>query len=72
VIIGCCWFKIEIKDEDDGLVELVNQYMVPLVPEFETVSADNQYECNDWANSHKHSNLSIDESEIRKKFKDKS
>jgi len=27
--------------------------MAPLAPEFEVVSADNQYGCNDWANSHR-------------------
>jgi hypothetical protein len=46
--------------------------MTPLAPEFKVVSADNQYGCNDWANSHRHSSLSVDESEVRKKFKDKS
>jgi hypothetical protein len=46
--------------------------MAPLAPEFEVVSADNQYGYIDWANSHRHSSLLVDESKVRKKFKEKS
>jgi hypothetical protein len=35
------------KDEDAKLVELVNQYMTTLPHEFEVVSVDDQYGCND-------------------------
>lgn len=46
--------------------------MVPHAPELEVVSADDQYGCNDRANSHRHSNLSINELEVEKKIRDKS
>lgn len=36
--------NVEGKEQDDGLVKLVDQYMPPLAPEFEAVSVDNQYE----------------------------
>jgi len=38
-------------DGDEGLVESVNQYMTPLALEFEIVSADDQYRCNDWVDT---------------------
>jgi hypothetical protein len=46
--------------------------MASLAPEFEVVSMDDQYGCNDWANSNRHLGLLIDESMIGKRFKDMS
>jgi len=46
--------------------------MAPLAHEFEVVSVDDQYGCNDWTNSNRHSGLLIDKSKIGKRFKDKS
>jgi len=40
----------EMEDEDVELVKPLNQYMVYLAPEFEVVSVDDQYRCNDYAN----------------------
>ena len=37
-------------DKDAKLVKPINQYMAPLAPEFEVVSVDDHYRCNDWAN----------------------
>ena len=73
----CHIVRVEVKekdgeDRDAELVELVNQYMTPLTLEFEVLSEDNHYRCNDWADSCKHSGLSFDELEVEKKFRDKS
>jgi hypothetical protein len=46
--------------------------MTPFVSKFEVVSENYQYGYNDWADSHKHSRLSVDELEVGKIFKDKS
>lgn len=62
-------------DEDDGdaeVIKLVNQYMTSLAPEFEVVSVDHRYGCNDWADNYRHSSLLVDELEVGKRFKDKS
>jgi hypothetical protein len=49
----------EENGEDGGveLVEHVNQYMAPHAPKIEVVSVDDQYRCNNQANSRKHSSL---------------
>jgi hypothetical protein len=44
--------------------------MTPLAPEFEVVSVDDQYGCNDWADSRRHSGLLVNELEVGKKFRD--
>jgi len=65
---------VEEEDVEDGdgrdveLIEVINHYMTPLASGFEVVSADDQYRCNDWANSGRHSGLSIDELEVEKKL----
>jgi len=46
--------------------------MAPPTPEFEVMSSDNQYRCNDWANSHRNSCLLVDELEVEKYIRDKS
>jgi hypothetical protein len=38
---------------------------------FKVVSVDEQYGCNDWANSCRHLGLSIDKLEVGRKFRDK-
>jgi hypothetical protein len=38
--------------------------MAPPTLEFEVMSSDDQYRCNDWANSHKYSCLLVDELKI--------
>jgi hypothetical protein len=43
--------------------------MAPPTPKSEVVSADDQYRCNNWVNSHMHSSLSIDELKVRKNSK---
>jgi hypothetical protein len=48
------------------LVELVDQYMAPPTPKFKVMSGDNQYRCNDLANSHRYLDLSVDELEVRR------
>jgi hypothetical protein len=48
------------------LVELVDQYMTPHTPKFKVMSGDNQYKCNDWANSHRYLDLSVDKLEVRR------
>jgi hypothetical protein len=53
---------------DDELIEVINHYMTPPAFGFEVVSAGDQYRCNDWANSGRHSGLSIDELEVEKKL----
>jgi hypothetical protein len=42
--------------------------MTPSTPEFEVVNAYDQYRYNDWANNRRHSGLSVDELEVRKKI----
>jgi hypothetical protein len=59
-----------MEDGDDELVGSVNQHMTPLAPEFEVVSVDDQYECNDWADSRRHSGLLVNELEVGKIFRD--
>jgi len=65
---------VEEEDVEDGdgrdaeLIEVINHYMTPLASGFEVVSAGDQYRCNDWAKSGRHSGLSIDELEIEKKL----
>jgi hypothetical protein len=51
---------------------MVNKYMAPPTPEFEDMSSDNQYRCNDWASSHRNSCLLVDELEVEKYIRDKS
>lgn len=51
---------------DDELIEVINHYMTPPASGFEVVSAGDQYRCNDWANSGRHSGLSIDELKVEK------
>jgi hypothetical protein len=66
---------VDDRDREDGnakLVKLVNQYMKPCAPEFKVVSVDDQYRCNDWVDSHRHSGLLDDELEIEKSFGGKS
>jgi hypothetical protein len=46
--------------------------MAPPTLEFEVMSSDDQYRCNDWANSYRHSCLLVDELKIKKNIKDKS
>jgi hypothetical protein len=52
--------------KDDELIEVINHYMTPPASGFEVVSTGNQYRCNDWANSGRHSGLSIDELKVEK------
>ena len=54
--------------KDDELIEVINHYMTPPASGFEVVSTGDQYRCNDWANSGRHSGLSIDELEVEKKL----
>jgi hypothetical protein len=83
--VSYCYGKLEPSDDEyehcidrvvvDGdakLVKLVNQYMKPCAPEVKVVSMDDQYRCNDWVNSHRHSGLLVDELEIEKRFRGKS
>jgi len=61
--------EVEEEDEEDGdakLVEHVNQYMTPSALKFKVVSVDDHYECNDWANSRRHSSLIVNELEVGK------
>jgi hypothetical protein len=46
------------------LVKLVDQYMAPPTPKVKVMSGDDQYICNDWANSHRYLDLSVDELEV--------
>ena len=46
------------------LVELVDQYMALHTPKFKVMSGDDQYRCNDQANSHRYLDLSVDELEV--------
>ena len=46
------------------LVKLVDQYMAPPTPKVKVMSGDGQYICNDWANSHRYLDLSVDEWEV--------
>jgi len=67
--------RVGVKEEDveDGngrdaeLIEIINHYMTPPTFRFEVMSAGDQYRCNDWANSRRHSSLSI-ELEVEKKL----
>jgi hypothetical protein len=43
--------------------------MDPFAFEFEVMILDDQYGCNNWANSCKHLGLSVDELEVRKSLK---
>lgn len=67
--------KVEKEDGEDEVdenvefVEPVNQYMVLFAFKFKVVSADDQYRCNDWVNSHMHSSLLIDELKVGKNSK---
>jgi len=62
-------YRVDVEEEDGDteLVEHVNHYMAPLTLEVKVVSADNQYGCNVWANSRRHSSLLVNELEIEKK-----
>jgi len=67
------WLKGKMrKIRNVKLIEPVNQYMTPFASKFEVVSENYQYGYNDWADSHKHLRLSVDELEVEKIFKDKS
>jgi hypothetical protein len=59
-----------VVDKDVELIKLVNQYMTPFTFKFEVVNMDDQYGCNDWADSHRHSSLLVAELEVRKRFRD--
>jgi hypothetical protein len=59
-----------VVDKDVELIEPVNQYMTPFTSKFEVVNVDDQYGCNDWADSRRHSSLLVDELEVRKRFRD--
>jgi hypothetical protein len=40
--------------------------MTPSTLKFKVVSVDDHYECNDWANSRRHSSLIVNELEVGK------
>ena len=62
--------RVEVKEKDGNteLVKPVNQYISPLTLEFKVTSVDDQYKCNDLANSRNHSGLSVDELKIKKEI----